>query len=84
MAFSTLNSIPKMNALNKAMLDFMEEAGEYVFENGVGMVIGNQARGMPGAFSAGGDLAYMVGLAKEGKFEKLIPLLKAFIAASWD
>ncbi len=61
----------KMNALNKEMLDFMTEAGEYVLENGVGLVIGNQASGMPGAFSAGGDLAYMLGLAKAGKFSEI-------------
>ncbi|RJP75168.1 MAG: 3-hydroxyacyl-CoA dehydrogenase/enoyl-CoA hydratase family protein [Desulfobacteraceae bacterium] len=66
----------KMNALNKAMLDFMEEAADYVFKNGVGMVIGNQAPGMPGAFSAGGDLAYMGGLAKEGKFSEIDTFIK--------
>ncbi len=66
----------KMNALNKAMLDFMEEASGYVFENGVGLVIGNQAPGMPGAFSAGGDLAYMGGLAKEGKFSEIDEFIK--------
>lgn len=61
----------KMNAINLEMVDFMAEAGQYVRENGVGMVIGNQASGMPGAFSAGGDLAYMLGLAKEGKFSEI-------------
>ena len=61
----------KMNALNKEMVDFMAEAGEYVDENGVGLVIGNQAKGMPAAFSAGGDLAYMLGLAREGKFDQI-------------
>ncbi len=59
----------KMNAINKDMIDFMAEAGEYVDENGVGLVIGNQAGGMPGAFSAGGDLAYMLSLARAGKFD---------------
>ncbi len=66
----------KMNALNGEMLDFMQEAGKYVEENGVGMVIGNQAGGMPGAFSAGGDLAYMLGLAKEGKFDEIDTFIK--------
>jgi len=61
----------KMNAINKEMVDFMAEAGEYVDANGVGMVIGNQATGMPAPFSAGGDLAFMLGLAKEGKFEEI-------------
>ncbi|MGC9324843.1 MAG: 3-hydroxyacyl-CoA dehydrogenase/enoyl-CoA hydratase family protein [Desulfomonilia bacterium] len=61
----------KMNAINKNMVDFMAKAGEYVDKNGVGMVIGNQAGGMPGAFSAGGDLAYMLGLAKAKKFKEI-------------
>ncbi len=66
----------KMNALNKEMVDFMSKAGEYVNENGVGMVIGNQAGGMPGAFSAGGDLAFMLGLAKAGKFTEIDSFIK--------
>jgi 3-hydroxyacyl-CoA dehydrogenase len=61
----------KMNAINKEMVDFMAKAGEYVGKNGLGMVIGNQAGGMPGAFSAGGDLAYMLGLARAGKFDEI-------------
>mgnify|MGYP000190435129 CR=1 FL=1 len=32
---------------------------EFVEKNGVGLVIGNQAGGMPGAFSAGGDLRWL-------------------------
>ncbi|MFZ2805676.1 MAG: 3-hydroxyacyl-CoA dehydrogenase NAD-binding domain-containing protein [Desulfosalsimonadaceae bacterium] len=66
----------KMNAINLEMVDFMAEAGLYVGDNGVGMVIGNQASGMPGAFSAGGDLAYMLGLAKEGKFSEIDAFIK--------
>ena len=66
----------KMNAINKDMVDFMAEAGEYVDENGVGMVIGNQAGGMPGAFSAGGDLAYMLSLARAGKFDVIDGFIK--------
>lgn len=61
----------KMNAINKEMVDFMMEAGEYVLNNGVGLVIGNQASGMPAPFSAGGDLSYMLGLAKAGKFSEI-------------
>ncbi|MGM0452305.1 MAG: 3-hydroxyacyl-CoA dehydrogenase NAD-binding domain-containing protein, partial [Thermodesulfobacteriota bacterium] len=61
----------KMNAINKEMVEFMAEAGEYVKDNGVGMVIGNQASGMPAPFSAGGDLSFMLGLAKEGKFSEI-------------
>ncbi len=61
----------KMNAINKEMVDFMMEAGEYVLANGVGLVIGNQASGMPAPFSAGGDLSYMLSLAKAGKFSEI-------------
>ncbi|GBC62589.1 3-hydroxyacyl-CoA dehydrogenase [Desulfonema ishimotonii] len=66
----------KMNAINGEIVDFMAEAMDYVDENGVGLVIGNQAGGMPGAFSAGGDLFYMAGLAKEGKFDEIDAFLK--------
>ncbi|HOS41050.1 MAG TPA: 3-hydroxyacyl-CoA dehydrogenase/enoyl-CoA hydratase family protein [Spirochaetota bacterium] len=61
----------KMNAINKNMVDFMYEAAQYVYENGIGLVIGNQAPGIPGAFSAGGDLSYMIGLAKDKKFSEI-------------
>ncbi len=61
----------------------MQKAGEYVEKNGVGMVIGNQAGGMPGAFSAGGDLAYMLGLAKAGKFTRSTPSSKTSMPVSW-
>ena len=66
----------KMNAINKSMVDFMATAGEYVYQNGVGMVIGNQAPGIPGAFSAGGDLAFMLGLARAGKFNEIDSFIK--------
>ena len=66
----------KMNALNAEIKDFMFEANEYTLNNGVGLVIGNQAPGMPGAFSAGGDLGYMGELAKAKKFNEI----DAFIA----
>ncbi len=61
----------KMNALNAEIKDFMFEANEYTLNNGVGLVIGNQAPGMPGAFSAGGDLGYMGELAKAKKFNEI-------------
>jgi 3-hydroxyacyl-CoA dehydrogenase len=61
----------KMNAINGEIVNFMMEAGEYVLENGVGLVIGNQAAGMPAPFSAGGDLSFMLGLAKAGKFSEI-------------
>jgi 3-hydroxyacyl-CoA dehydrogenase len=66
----------KMNAINGEIVDFMAESLDYVDANGAGMVIGNQAGGMPGAFSAGGDLAFMAGLAKEGKYAEIDAFLK--------
>jgi 3-hydroxyacyl-CoA dehydrogenase len=66
----------KMNAINKEMVEFMLQAAEYVDKNGAGLVIGNQAGGMPGAFSAGGDLAYMLSLAKAGKFTEIDDFIK--------
>ncbi len=66
----------KMNALNKEIIDSIEEGLAYVNANGVGLVIGNQAGGMPGAFSAGGDLAFMASLAKEGKYTDIDAFLK--------
>lgn len=67
----------KMNAINKNILDFMVESAGYVMANGVGIVIGNQATGMPGAFSAGGDLAFMGSLAKAGKFSEIDAFIKS-------
>ncbi|MDA3822263.1 MAG: 3-hydroxyacyl-CoA dehydrogenase/enoyl-CoA hydratase family protein [Bacteroidales bacterium] len=68
----------KMNALNGDIVGFIPEVGEYIKENGIGMVIGNQAPGMPGAFSAGGDLKFMHELATKGKFGEI----DSFIAGS--
>lgn len=67
----------KMNALNGEVIEIMEEALEYVDANGAGLVIGNQAAGMPGAFSAGADLKMMVGLANEKNYSLLAQASKA-------
>jgi len=66
----------KMNALNKEVIEFQQEAMEYVDANGLGLVIGNQAGGMPGAFSAGGDLYFMAGLAMQGRFSEIDAFLR--------
>ena len=58
----------KMNSINAEILDFIPQALDHVAENGVGLVIGNQAGGMPGAFSAGADLVMMSTLAQEKKY----------------
>lgn len=59
----------KMNALNTEIVDSIAESLEYVNKNGLGLVIGNQAGGTPGAFSAGADLKQMLAAAKDGKFD---------------
>ena len=61
----------KMNALNAEILDFMAYALDHVDANGAGLVIGNQAGGMPGAFSAGADLKGILGAVKEKRFEDI-------------
>jgi 3-hydroxyacyl-CoA dehydrogenase len=58
----------KMNSLNDEIIEFLEEAHDYVDANGVGLVIGNQAGGMPGAFSAGADLRQVREAAAAGAF----------------
>lgn len=49
----------KMNAINGEIVDMIAQTYDYVDQNGVGLVIGNEAGGMPGAFSAGADLSFV-------------------------
>jgi 3-hydroxyacyl-CoA dehydrogenase len=65
----------KMNALNGEIIDFMDKALDHVDANGVGLVIGNQAGGMPGAFSAGADLKFMRGLVEEDRLDEVAAFL---------
>jgi 3-hydroxyacyl-CoA dehydrogenase len=66
----------KMNALNGEIIDFMDRALDHVDANGRGLVIGNQASGMPGAFSAGADLAFLRGMVESGDFDGIDGFLK--------
>ncbi|MDP3286098.1 MAG: 3-hydroxyacyl-CoA dehydrogenase family protein, partial [Desulfobacterales bacterium] len=61
----------KMNALNTEIIEFIHESLDYVDQNGAGLVIGNQAGGMPGAFSAGADLVQVGMAAKEKRFSEI-------------
>jgi 3-hydroxyacyl-CoA dehydrogenase len=61
----------KMNALNQEITEFLPVVLETVQDNAAGLVIGNQAGGMPGAFSAGANLADVAAAAKEGRFADL-------------
>jgi 3-hydroxyacyl-CoA dehydrogenase len=66
----------KMNSLNQQIVEAIHSAGEYVDGQGVGLVIGNQAGGMPGAFSAGANLADMAAAAKAKRYEDIDQLIK--------
>ena len=66
----------KMNALNGELITFMGEAMDYVDANGVGMVLGNQAGGMPGAFSAGADLTQVAMAAKENQLDQVESMIR--------
>ena len=66
----------KMNALNAEIIDFIAEGLEYVDKNGCGLVIGNEAGGMPGAFSAGADLSFISNLCHEKKYAEIEAFLK--------
>jgi len=59
----------KMNALNNDVINTVPKVVEFVKKNGAGLVVGNEAGGIPPAFSAGGDLKYMLKLAKAGDFK---------------
>jgi 3-hydroxyacyl-CoA dehydrogenase len=65
----------KMNALNQEIVEFLPVALETVDANAAGLVIGNQAAGMPGAFSAGANLAEMAVAAQENRFDDLSKMI---------
>jgi len=60
-----------MNTLNKEIVDFTFDVLDYVDANGAGLVIGNQAGGMPGVFSAGADLSEMTDAVKEMRYSEI-------------
>lgn len=66
----------KMNAINSEMIDFVHEALDHVNTHGQGMVVGNQAGGMPGAFSAGADLKYVRELVAAGRLDDIEKFLE--------
>ena len=61
----------KMNSLNQEIIEFLPEVLETVDGNAAGLVIGNQAGGMPGAFSAGANLMDVALAVKENRFADL-------------
>jgi 3-hydroxyacyl-CoA dehydrogenase len=70
----------KMNALNAEIIQFLNESMDYVEANGVGLVIGNQAGGMPGAFSAGADLVQVGTAARENRLDEVDAMIKSLHA----
>jgi len=66
----------KMNAINAQIVDTIDEALDYVDKNGAGLVIGNEAGGMPGAFSAGADLSFVSKLCHDKKYTEIEGFLK--------
>ncbi len=66
----------KMNTLNQEMIEFASESLDYVDANGTGLVIGNQAGGMPGAFCAGANLVDVGNAVKEGKYSDIEKMLE--------
>jgi 3-hydroxyacyl-CoA dehydrogenase len=66
-----------MNSLNGDIIAFLNESVDFVESEAAALVIGNQAGGMPGAFSAGADLMMLLALASEKKFAELETAAKA-------
>lgn len=66
----------KMNSLNQQIVEALHQTREFVEAEGVGLVIGNQAGGMPGAFSAGANLADLSAAAKDNRFDDIERLVK--------
>ncbi|MEK6196285.1 MAG: 3-hydroxyacyl-CoA dehydrogenase NAD-binding domain-containing protein [Deltaproteobacteria bacterium] len=66
----------KMNSLNQEIITSIHDALDYVDTNGKGLVFGNQAGGMPGAFSAGADLSAVRAAVGEGLFSEIEEMIK--------
>jgi 3-hydroxyacyl-CoA dehydrogenase len=66
----------KMNSLNQQIVDAIHEAREFVDSEGIGLVIGNQAGGMPGAFSAGANLADLRAAVTDKRYDDIELLVK--------
>jgi 3-hydroxyacyl-CoA dehydrogenase len=66
----------KMNAINAEIVDTIDEALDYVDKNGAGLVIANEAGGMPGAFSAGADLGFVSKLCHDKKYAEIDAFLQ--------
>jgi 3-hydroxyacyl-CoA dehydrogenase len=66
----------KMNAINGEIVDFMAEGLDYVDANRCRSGDRQSGRWHARCVFAGGDLAFMAGLAKEGKYAEIDAFLK--------
>ena len=66
----------KMNSLNAEIMEIMDKTLDYVDQNGAGLVIGNEAGGMPGSFSAGADISMISKFCHEKKYAEIEVLVK--------
>jgi 3-hydroxyacyl-CoA dehydrogenase len=66
----------KMNALNQEIVEFLPDVLDIVDAGAAGLVIGNQAGGMPGAFSAGANLMDVATAVKENRFDDLKKMIE--------
>jgi 3-hydroxyacyl-CoA dehydrogenase len=67
-----------MNSLDQDMMELMRKAVDLAVDKGVGVVIGNQAGGMPGAFSAGANIVQVLEGAKTGAWKEIEEGIKYF------
>jgi 3-hydroxyacyl-CoA dehydrogenase len=66
----------KLNSINQQIVEALHEVREFVDTQGSGLVIGNQAGGMPGAFSAGANLADLGAAANAQRYDDIEMLIK--------
>jgi 3-hydroxyacyl-CoA dehydrogenase len=67
-----------MNSLDQDMWEMMRKAVDLAAGKGVGVVIGNQAPGMPGAFSAGANIGLILEGARSKQWNMIKEALKYF------
>lgn len=67
-----------MNSLDQDMWEVMRKACDLAYDKGVGVVIGNQSPGIPGAFSAGANIAVVLEGAKQKQWEMIREAVKYF------
>ncbi len=67
-----------MNSLDNDMWEIMRKAVDLACEKGVGVVIGNQAGGMPGAFSAGANISVVLQGAQAKEWDLIKEAVKFF------